>query len=137
MLQGIIGTISGLVDKAAGILPPTAALIGVLQIAGGKFIKKYTTEETPNEIIMPFTIAIAMVGWMLVNAGAHPNYNLQQLAEAALWPAMKQYAGVTALHQFSRNGSTLAKLGNGLVGAALGAVPGGSIVGKIIGFFKK
>lgn len=110
LLSNIMHAASGVVDAILGAVPTQGLLIGILQMAGGKFIKKFTTDDVPNEIIIPFSMAVSMLGWMLVNSGAHPTFTLQQVAEASLWPAMKQFVVVTGVHSISKNSASLAKI---------------------------
>lgn len=129
LIESIVHAGSALVDKIVGTVPPQGMLIGVLQMAGGKFIKKFTTDDVPNEIILPFSMAVSMLGWMLVNSGAHPDYPLQRLAEVSLWPAMKQFVVVTGAHSVSKNSG---KLLTAAVTAATNAIPGGTFIGGLL-----
>lgn len=117
------------VDKLVGAIPPQGVLIGCLQVAGGKFIKKFTTDDVPNEIILPFSMAVSMLGWMLVNSGAHADYPMQRLAEVSLWPAMKQFVVITGAHSVSKNGMALLSIATE---AASKAIPGGTFIGGLI-----
>ena len=136
-MDTVAGIAGSLFNKVIGIVPPQAALLGVLQLLGGKFIKKYTTEDVPNEIALVWSMAIAMFGYMLIGTGAHPDWSFQMLSEASLWPAMKQFVVVTGIHSVTKNGGKLAQLGTLALKAATAVIPGGSIIGKILGFFVK
>jgi len=136
MLEGLVGLATGLVDKVVGVVPAQKALLGVLQLLGGKFIKQSTTESTPNEIILVWSVAISMFGNMLIYSGAHPEWPLQALAEASLWPSMQQFVVVTGIHSAVKNGGKLAKIGTAALEVAVNALPGGTVVGSVLKFLK-
>lgn len=129
VLSSITHVASAVVDSIMGQIPVQGVLIGTLQLAGGKFVKKFTTDDVPNEIILPFSMAVSMLGWMLVNSGAHPELPMQRVAELSLWPAMKQFVVITGSHSISKNALSLAKIATE---AAANFVPGGTVVGKLI-----
>jgi len=129
LVSSLAHAASALVDTVLGQIPVQGVLIGTLQMAGGKFIKKFTTDDVPNEIILPFSMAVSMLGWMLVNSGAHPELPMQRIAELSLWPAMKQFVVVTGSHSITKNAGNLVKIATE---AAANAIPGGTLVGKLI-----
>lgn len=129
LLSSIAQVASTVVDFVTGQIPVQGTLIGALQLAGGKFVKQFTTDDVPNEIILPFSMAVSMLGWMLVNSGAHPDLPMQRIAELSLWPAMKQFVVITGAHSISKNTGSLVKIATE---AAANFIPGGTVVGKLI-----